>query len=786
MSRPPAEPTPPASGHGYHLDIRGTVQGVGFRPWVFRLAAAHGLTGWVRNDAAGVTIEVFGPAESLEAFQRDLTTSPPPAARIDTLDCRLIPARTVDAFTIVASTEADDRQVSIPPDLPTCEACLTELRDPHDRRYRYPFINCTNCGPRFTIAQRVPYDRPHTTMADFRMCATCQAEYDDPLNRRFHAQPNACPDCGPRAWLCDARGALVAAMDPVADAAARLAQGAIVAVKGLGGFHLACDATNDAAVAELRRRKRREEKPLAVMVASLGEAERLAVLGDAERRLLASPERPIVIVEGRPDTALAAGVAPGNPTVGLMLPYTPLHHLLIEGTGRPLVMTSGNLSDEPIAFRNDEALARLGEYVDIFLLHDREIDTRCDDSVARVIAGQPTVFRRSRGFVPRAIRVATAFARPTLACGALLKNTCCLGVGDAAYLGPHTGDLENLETFEAFEHAVGRLCQFVGVTPEVVACDLHPDYLSTRYARRHAAPVIVGVQHHHAHLVSALAEHGVSGPALGVVFDGTGFGTDGTAWGGEFLAGDARHATRVATFRPLPLPGGDVAIRQVWRQALALLLDAFGPEAPVDRLPLLCSVPRHERTVVTQMLEARINSPLARGVGRYFDAVGALGLGRAVARYEGQVALEWNLAADPAERGAYPYATADERGLVQIDLRPAVRALTTDLLGHTPAGVVSARFHNTLAEATTSVVAGLLARLGPTPVVLSGGCFQNARLTEGIVARLGSAVQVIRHHTVPPGDGGLALGQAVVADAQVRSGAPPTAEGLCVSAFPAG
>jgi hydrogenase maturation protein HypF len=521
------------------------------------------------------------------------------------------------------------------------------------------------------------------------------------------------------------------------------------------------------------------------MVASLADAERLAVLTDAERRLLSSPERPIVIVERRPDAPLAPGVAPGNPTVGLMLPYTPLHHLLVESAGRPLVMTSGNLSDEPIAYRNDGALASLGRFVDVFLLHDRDIDTRCDDSVARVIAGQITVFRRSRGFVPRAIRVSPAFDRPTLACGALLKNTCCLGVGDAAWLGPHTGDLENLETFEAFEHAVERLCQFVGVTPEVVACDLHPDYLSTRYARRLAGPLVVGVQHHHAHLVSALAEQGLSGPALGVVFDGTGFGTDGTSWGGEFLAGDARHATRVATFRPLPLAGGDVAIRQVWRQALALLLDAFGPDAPVDRLPIMRGVPGHERTVVTQMLAAGLNSPLARGVGRYFDAVGALGLGRAHARFEGQVALEWNLVADPDEGGGYPYATADEQGLVQIDLRPTVRALTADLLAGSSAGVVSARFHNTLAEAAAATVAGLLSRLGPMPVVLSGGCFQNARLTEGIVGRLGSAVQVVRHHTVPPGDGGLALGQAVIADAQVRAGAPLSTEAVCVSAFPA-
>ena len=578
---------------GRRIEIRGTVQGVGFRPWVYRLATAHVLTGWVRNDATGVTIEVYGEADAIARFERELHASPPPAALLREVRAAAIPFRAHPSFVIVASHAAAERRVSIPPDLATCDDCLAEIRDPSDRRYRYPFANCTNCGPRFTIAQGVPYDRPCTTMSAFAMCAACRAEYDDPSDRRFHAQPIACPVCGPRVWLADASGAAMASADPLAAIAAALREGRIAAVKGLGGFHLACDATNSGAVAELRRRKRRDEKPFAVMVASLDEAERLASLRDDDRRLLTSVERPIVLVECRRGCALADNVAPHNPTVGLLLPYTPLHHLLMADAGRPLVMTSGNVSDEPIAYRNDEAVSRLGTFADLFLLHDRDIDTRCDDSVARVIAGAPVVFRRSRGYTPRAVTLATPFATPVLACGALLKNTFCLVARDSAYLGPHIGDLENLETYESFSHAVERMETFVGIRPDAVAHDLHPEYLSTQYARQRRASAHIGVQHHHAHIASAIAEHGLAGPVLGVAFDGTGFGTDGTAWGGEFLLADYARFTRVGTFRPMTLAGGDVAIRQVWRQALAAVLDAFDGDGPLDRLAVLAGVLPH-------------------------------------------------------------------------------------------------------------------------------------------------------------------------------------------------
>jgi hydrogenase maturation protein HypF len=767
------------SSHGRRFEIQGTVQGVGFRPWIYRLAARHGLTGWVRNDEGGVTIEVFGPQTALSGFERDIRSTPPPAARLESIAITIADGVAPDHFEIIHSSPSDERRVSIPPDLATCPTCLAEVLSLDDRRYRYPFTNCTDCGPRFTIARRVPYDRPFTTMAAFTMCERCQAEYDDPANRRFHAQPNACPACGPRVWLCRPDGTALDVPDPLDHAAEALRAGSVVAIKGLGGFHLACDATNGAAVATLRRRKRRDEKPFAVMMATLAAAEAVATLSDDERRLLTSVERPIVIVPRREPCNLAENIAPGNPTVGLMLPYTPLHHLLLADAGRPLVMTSGNVSDEPLAYRNDEALTRLGGFVDLFLMHDRDIDTRCDDSVARVIAGHPVVFRRSRGYTPRPLRVPFRFARPTLAVGALLKNTFCLGIGNVAYLGPHIGDLENLETYESFEHAVERMQDFVGIQPEVIAHDLHPGYLSTRYATSRPADVRVAVQHHHAHVASAMAERGLTGAAIGVAFDGTGFGPDGTSWGGEFLLVDEAGYTRVATCRPLALAGGDVAIRQVWRQALAVLLDAFDGDVDLEQFPVFAQIGEPEIRVVRHMLDAGINTARARGIGRYFDAAGAIGLGRTLSHYEGQIALDWNLAASPTETSGYPHAIDEDGDRLVVDFRPTFRVLAREVVRGTPAPIVSARFHNTLADATAVAVRRLRTRLGPLPVVLSGGCFQNARLTETIVAMLGSTVQVILHRSVPPGDGGLALGQAAVANAVVAADGPPTSEELC-------
>ena len=753
---------------GRRIEIRGTVQGVGFRPWIWRLARENGIGGRVSNDSKGVTIEAFGAAAALEEFMRGIRSSPPPAAEIRELECTAIPAEPARDFVIVASRVTDGLRVSIPPDLATCDACLAELFDPADRRYRYPFTNCTNCGPRFTIALEVPYDRPATTMAGFRMCPACRAEYENPGNRRFHAQPNACPDCGPRLTALAADGMALPWEDPTAQAGAMLREGLVLAVKGLGGFHLACDATSRTAVERLRRRKRREEKPFAVMVRRLEDAERLADIGPDERALLASPERPIVLVRRRPDAALVREVAPDNPLVGILLAYTPLHHLLLADSGRPLVMTSGNLSEEPIACGNAEAVRRLAGIADGFLVHDREIASRCDDSVARVVAGGPVLLRRSRGWVPRPIPMPVPFEEPVLACGAHLKNTFCIGLGSSAYLGPHIGDLENLETLTAFEDAVARMERFLRVEPELVAHDLHPEYVSTVYARRSRAGRKVGVQHHFAHVASGMAEHGLGGPVLGLAWDGTGYGADGTAWGGELLLARRDGYERMATFRPLPLAGGEAAIRETWRVGLALLEDAFPEGPPIPRLRLFDAIEPRSLEVVRQMLAAGIHVPLARGVGRYFDAFGALFLSRAASRHEGQVALAWNMIADESERGEYPFEIA-EGPLPEIDLRPAARAAVAEFLAGATPSAISGRFHNTLAAAAARVVGAARKVAGDAPVLLTGGCFQNALLAERVVERLHGS-RVFLHRRVPPGDGGLALGQAVVASALAARG----------------
>jgi hydrogenase maturation protein HypF len=764
---------PRPSAEGRRIALTGTVQGVGFRPFVYRLAHATGLTGRVRNDAAGVTIEAFGPRAALDDFEARLVRERPAAAMIDGVAAAPIPAEPAARFEIVESGGATERRVAIPPDLATCPDCLRELGDPADRRHRYPFTNCTGCGPRFTIALGAPYDRPATTMAGFRLCPACAREHGDPLDRRFHAQPNACPSCGPRVTLLAPDGARVAGVDdPIRAAGAALAAGRIVAVKGIGGYHLACDATASGAVRTLRTRKRREEKPLAVMVPDLAAARALADLEPAEADLLASVERPIVLCRRRADAPLAPELAPESPLVGIMLAYAPLHHLLLEAAGVPLVMTSANRSDEPIAFEDADAVRRLAGIADLLLVHDRPIASRCDDSVARVVAGRPLVMRRSRGFVPRPVRVARRFARPLLAVGAQLKNTFCLARGEEATLGPHAGDLDDLETFAAFEAAIARLEDFLALRPELLACDLHPLYLSTRYARERAAALgvpLLEVQHHHAHAAAAIAEHHLEGPVLALAWDGTGLGTDGAAWGGELLLAEPARFERLATFRPLPLAGGDRAVREPWRIALAALRDAFGADAPLESLPLFGAVDPREREVVDRLLAAGLNAPPAHGVGRVFDAAGALALGRPAARFEGQLALALDAAAHGHTGEPYPFDLSNDGSIESIDLRPLWRALVRDVVAGAPAGHVSARFHATLARAGAELVRRVARRTGPLPVVLTGGCFQNARLAEGILAELRGSFEVYTHAEVPPGDGGIALGQALVADAVARS-----------------
>ncbi|MGE5048195.1 MAG: carbamoyltransferase HypF [Deltaproteobacteria bacterium] len=741
---------------GRHIEIRGTVQGVGFRPWVYRVALQVGVGGRVLNDAAGVVIEAFGTGALLDRFVAELQRGRPPAAEVRSFAVREIAPRQVRGFTIAASAVSAERRVSIPADLATCPDCEREIFDPANRRYRYPFTNCTNCGPRFTIARDVPYDRPATTMAPFHMCPACAREYQDPLDRRFHAQPNACPECGPRLR------SQPASADPLAAAVAALRAGGIVAVKGIGGFHLACDAASSAAVALLRKRKRREERPFAVMVRDLAAARALAQLTPLEERLLSSVQRPIVLVPQRPDAPLATEVAPRNPLLGLMLAYSPLHHLLLADFAGPLVMTSGNLSDEPICQRDGEALERLAGIADLFLLHDREIETRCDDSIARVIAGAPAVLRRSRGHVPHTIPLRRPVSRPVLAVGGDLKNTFCVAFGDTAVLGPHVGDLGSAETWRSMESSIDRMLRFLRVEPEVIAHDLHPDSIAGSYARSRKG-LLVPVQHHHAHVVSAMAEHGIDGPVIGVAYDGTGFGTDGTLWGGEILLATAREFRRLATLRPVPLAGGEKAIRDIWRIALAALDDAFSGTPPLDRLPLFAAIPAGEIAAVRQMIARGFNAPLARGVGRWFDVAGAIGLSRPHASYEGQAALEWNNAAGHAPGGAYPFDIDRATAVRELDLRPALRALAADVIAGRPARLVAASFHDTLAEATAALVRGAGVRL---PVVLTGGCFQNARLAESVRRMLMPEYEVLLHRDVPCGDGGLSLGQAVIAAAQ--------------------
>ena len=749
---------------GRRIEIRGTVQGVGFRPFVYQTAVRIGITGTVMNDSRGVCIDAFGSEEKLEAFTAAMRSEAPPAASIGSIEWAPIAAQAPPRFTIEASREAAGHRVSIPADLATCGDCAREIFDPDDRRFRHPFTNCTNCGPRYSIVTGAPYDRAKTSMVRFTMCPQCRAEYEDPSNRRFHAQPNACPACGPRLKAMTAAQHDVNTSDAIDFAARSIRAGFIVAVKGLGGFHLACDATSSIAVRRLRERKRRDSRPFAVMVRDLRAAHEVAELTDAEVSLLTSVERPIVLCRQRPGV-LASEVSGQNPLVGLFLPYTPLHHLLLHDASTPVVMTSGNLSDEPMVTRNEEAFAQLRTIADVFLVHDRAIVTRVDDSVVRVIDGGPVMLRRARGFVPRAIEARAEFAEPLLACGAHLKNTFCLTAGNRAYLGPHIGDLESVETLRAYEAAIEGMKEFVGVRPQIVAHDLHPDYFSTRYALAQQGVRTIGVQHHHAHVVSVMAEHGLEGPVVGVAYDGTGYGTDGTAWGGEILIAREASFERFATFRPVALPGADQAIRQLWRVALALLDDSFGGKAPLHSIPLFREMPRPAIDAVRRMVGRKFNAPPARGVGRYFDAFAAFILGIAEARHEGELAFLWNVVADDGERGVYPIVVHDGIAPWEIDPRPMVRSALEDLLaGRTP-GTIAARFHNTLAAVTVEVARAAIAQHGAMPVALSGGCFQNRRLAESVIDVLRPAVPVFMNRNVPPGDGGIALGQAFVASA---------------------
>lgn len=773
--------------YGLRIHLTGVVQGVGFRPFVYGLAQRYALTGWVRNSSSGVDIELDGPAAELAAFAEALTSELPPLARIDRLETAERPPNGFTHFDILASKSEPGAFQPISPDMAICPDCLRELFDPADRRYRYPFINCTNCGPRYTIIRDIPYDRPLTTMAGFPLCDDCAAEYRDPLDRRFHAQPVACPACGPRLQLeytgSRARETVLEGNDALEATRERLKEGHIIAVKGLGGFHLACDATDPAAVGELRRRKLRADKPFAVMMADIDTVRSHCYVNETEEELLLSRARPIVILARHPDSPLAREIAPGQDRIGVMLPYTPLHSLLLErAAGFPgaLVMTSGNLSEEPIAYTNDEARARLAGLADALLLHDRDIHARCDDSVMRVwsVANKPAVatpLRRSRGYAPLPVKLPWT-ATPLLATGGELKNTFCLVRDDYAFLSPHVGDMENYETLCSFEEGVAHLEHLFRVQPEALVCDAHPDYMASRYAREHAAREglpLVAVQHHHAHVAAAMAEHGLSGeqPVIGLAFDGTGYGDDGAIWGGEFLIADYTGYERTAHLRYVPLPGGDLAVREPWRMALAHLRAAGLPWAD-DLTPVSFGRERgdHYLEALDNQIERGLNAPATSSMGRLFDAAAALAGVRMMVNYEAQAAIEFEALVDEAESGIYPLDYAN--GL--IDPAPAWAALLQDYRSGVEIGRIAARFHNGVVRLVGDVCRQLRDDRGLNEVVLSGGVWQNVALLRRTAALLEQEQFIVyTHRLVPTNDGGLALGQAIIGAKRLANGQRP-------------
>jgi hydrogenase maturation protein HypF len=720
--------------------LTGIVQGVGFRPFVYKLAQRLNLSGWVLNDSSGLIAEVEGPEAAIEAFLEALGSEHPPLAWIQDRAVTSLPLNGDREFCIRPSVSETGRFALISPDIATCGECLADCTDPSNRRYGYAFTNCTNCGPRYTIIRDIPYDRPNTTMAAFEMCAECRAEYEDPANRRFHAQPNACPVCGP------------APSAELGEAQRRLADGEILAIKGLGGYHLGCDARNRAAVERLRARKRRSDKPFAVMVRDLLAARELCAVDDAAARALSGPRHPIVILPRRADAGLAESIAPGNPTLGVMLPYTPLHHLLFRGAAfTALVMTSGNLSEEPIVVDNRDARERLGGVADWFLMHNRDIYMRADDSVVRMFEGEERVMRRSRGYAPQTLDVGRDLAE-LLACGGELKNVFCLTKGTHAILSQHIGDLENYETLVFFEETLANLKKLFRVTPRAVAYDLHPGYLSTKYALALEGLLKIGVQHHHAHIASCMAENGLTGEVIGVAMDGTGYGLDGAIWGGEFLFAGYAGFTRRAHLRYVPLAGGDAAVREPWRSALAY----------ADAAERLAGVDEKRVHVVQRMIATGTNTVMTSSCGRLFDAVAALVGLRYEVNFEGQAAIELEAIADGSCEERYEFEIDGE----DIDFRPMMQRIVRETAARP---IVAARFHNTLAEAIQEMCLRMRRESGLNRVCLSGGTFQNMRLLRLTARALrASGFDLFLHRNVPPNDGGIALGQAVIAAERMK------------------
>lgn len=772
------------------VTIRGAVQGVGFRPFVYRLATALGLRGWVNNSSQGVSIEVEGSRPLLEQFLLRLEREKPPRASIQSLESSFLDPVGYTAFEIRHSDEAGEKTALVLPDIATCLDCLREIFDPNNRRYLYPFTNCTNCGPRFSIIEALPYDRPNTTMKKFVMCAACQAEYHDPQDRRFHAQPNACPQCGPHLELWDETGKILATHhDALLAAAEAIREGRIVAVKGLGGFHLVVDARSEQAVVRLRQRKHREEKPLALMYPTMEAVREDCEVSELEERLLLSPESPIVLLQRNHAShithhAIAPSVAPSNPYLGAMLPYTPLHHILLRELGFPIVATSGNLSDEPICTDEREALERLRGIADVLLVHDRPIVRHVDDSVARIMAGRELVMRRARGYAPLPVRLKRVDkdTPPLLSVGAHLKNTVALTVANNVFISQHIGDLETKEAFEAFRKVINSFRTLYNAEPQRIACDLHPDYLSSKFAKENGVPVVT-VQHHYAHVVACMAENELEGQVLGVSWDGTGYGLDGTVWGGEFLLTTQESFQRIGHLRTFRLPGGEKAIKEPRRTALGVLYEVFGDEAfSMNDLPSVQAFSPSELNVLRQILAKGMNSPLTSSAGRLFDAVASLTGLRQRVNFEGQGAMELEFAIDVETDETYPFSffptdekfqrmtTSNSQNAVSVDTfhpledvvdwQPMLCAILDDVRRGVSGGRISVRFHNTLAE----IIVAMAQRVGEERVVLTGGCFQNKYLTERAVQRLrAEGFRPYWHQRVPPNDGGIALGQVVAA-----------------------
>lgn len=751
--------------------VRGIVQGVGFRPFVYSRAKLHSLGGQVLNNTTGVLIDVEGDAQAIQRFIEDIRLNPPPRSVVESIEWsnHLQPAK-YEGFSIVDSDPAGERLVPISTDIATCIDCLTELFDPGDRRYRYPFINCTNCGPRFTIVEGVPYDRKQTTMREFAMCDECRAEYENPLNRRFHAEPIACHRCGPRLSLVDSYRRDVLDRDLIRRTRDLLLQGEIVAIKGIGGFHLACDALNGETVSALRGRKYREDKPFAMMAASVDLIREHCKVSAAESELLLSERRPVVLLERRLASPLPEAVAPGVQTLGFMLPYSPLHHLLLEGLDRPLVMTSANVSDEPICYEDDDAFSRLPAIAKYFLVHDRRIHMRSDDSVARIHAGREMILRRSRGYAPAPIKANFKFERDILACGAELKNTFCLAHEDYAFVSHHIGDLENLETLESFTSGVEHFKRLFNIKPEVIAYDLHPEYLSTKYALalEDSLPKI-GVQHHHAHVASCMADNKIEGEVIGVAMDGLGFGSDGRLWGGEFFVADFREARRIAHLDYIPMPGGARAIREPWRMAAVYLQRAMGDDFLDLDLPYVRDLDRRKWSALRKMADGGTNSPETSSMGRLFDAIASLLRVRDFANYEGQAAIELEQIADRECSSAYEFELSKDGSIVKSE--SIIRCAVEDLLDCVSPRVVSAKFHLAVVNLICSIAIRLRDEQGLNRVALSGGVFQNMFLLKKSCDELTRAgFEVFTHSRVPPNDGGISLGQVAIANVQIVAG----------------